>query len=247
MDLESKLFEIKAYLSISEEDFNLRNKIDNYFDSDDTKIEILSKIILFIYNFSMFKKIQPFMHSVYNCIEKTLELKIETINDFNELLIKNTIMHFIQHYIDYAQLTQKRQILKLLSDSLDRLQIQPLIINLGLLLKPMYQDQNYLDQLKYIEEVEITYDSKDQIEIQIKSSVDNWFSSQQIDLDNQNELKSQLKEYYNELAKNYNLSIESDNYQRILGEIMEMLTMKLTMVSLMDSMADESFEPIPIK
>jgi len=247
MDLESKYSEIKDFLLIPDEEFNLTDKIDNYFDSDSVKIEILGKILLFIYNFSMFKNILPFMESVYTCVEKSLELQIESISDFNELLIKNTLMHFIQDYIEYAQLNQKRQVLKLLSDSLDKLQIRPLIINLGLLLKPMYQDENYLNKLNYIEEVEVTYISDDQIELQIKEGIDRWLKSQLIDLNKQEYLKNSLKQYYDTLVNEFYLTKESENYKRLLNEVMEMLTMKLTMVSLMDSMVDESIEPIPIK
>ena len=50
-----------------------------------------------------------------------------------------------------------------------------------------------------------------------------------------------------ELLNELNLSKESENYKRLLNEVMEMLTMKLTMVSLMDVMLDESVEPVPIK
>jgi len=247
MDLESKYSEIKGFLSIPDERFNLAEKIDYYFDSDSVKIEILGKILLFIYNFSMFKNILPFMESVYTCVEKSLELKIESINDFNELLIKNALMHFIQNYIDYAQLNQKRQVLKLLSDSLDKLQIQPLIINLGLLLKPMYQDRDYLNKLKYIEEVEIKYITNDQIELYIKDGIDKWLKSQLIELDNQEYLKNSLIQYYDTLVNEFNLSKESINYKRLLNEVMEMLNMKLTVVSLMDTMLDKSVEPVPIK
>ena len=236
MDLGSKYFEIKQFLSISDEKFNLDQKIENNFDSDNLKIEILGKIVQFIYYFSMFKNIKPFMNSVYNCIESTLDLRTESVNDFKELLIKNALMRFIQDYIDYAQLTQKTQILRLFSDSLDKLQIQPLIINLGLLLKPMYQDQEYLDRANKFQEVEISYSLNDDIEIKLKDAIDKWLKTQIINLDNQDTL-----------ATEFNITKGSDFYQKLSTEIMEMLSMKFTMISLMDSMSDESFEPIPIK
>ncbi|MBY8987847.1 MAG: hypothetical protein KGD61_05285 [Candidatus Lokiarchaeota archaeon] len=109
-------------------------RIDESFDSDSLKMEILSKITQFINYFSIFKNVKPFMNSVYYCIETTLEIGVESVSDFKELLVKNALMRFVQEYIDYAQITQKRQILRLLSDSFDKLQIQPIIINLGLLL-----------------------------------------------------------------------------------------------------------------
>jgi hypothetical protein len=247
MVFESKYSDIKIFLSIPDNSFNLKQKVDFSFESDNIKEEILGKIVQFIYNFSMFKDIKPFMNAVYNCIEKTLDLKIESINDFQELLIKNTLLNFIQDYINYAKLTQKRQILKLLSDSLDKLQIQPLMINLGLLLKPMYQDKEYLDNLEYLEEVEITYAKDDELGIQIKDQIDKWLKTQKLDLDSQVNLKLLLKRKYDEIISKYNIDRTSMYYQKLLTEVIEMLTMKLTMISLMDSVTEESFEPIPIK
>ncbi len=247
MDLGSKYFEIKQFLSISDENFNLDQKIENNFDSDNLKIEILGKIVQFIYYFSMFKNIKPFMNSVYNCIDSTLDLRTESVNDFKELLIKNTLMRFIQDYIDYAQLTQKTQILRLFSDSLDKLQIQPLIINLGLLLKPMYQDHEYIDRANKFQEVEISYSLNDEIEVKLKDAIDKWLKTQTINLDNQDSLKTNLKNRYDTLATEYSITKGSEFYQKLSTEIMEMLSMKLTMISLMDSMSNESFEPIPIK
>ena len=247
MVFESKYSDIKTFLSIPDNFFNLKQKVDFSFESDNIKEEILGKIVQFIYYFSMFKNIKPFMNAVYNCIEKTLDLEIESINDFQELLIKNALLNFIQDYINYAKLTQKRQILKLLSDSLDKLQIQPLIINLGLLLKPMYQDQEYLDNLQYIEEIEIRYAKDDELGIQIKDQIDNWLKTQKLELDFQENLKLLLKRKYDENISKYNVDRTSNYYQKLLTEVMEMLTMKLTMISLMDSVSEASFEPIPIK
>jgi hypothetical protein len=195
----------------------------------------------------MFKDVAPFMESVYQCIEKTIEIKIDTLNDFNELLIKNSLMQFIQNYIDYAQLSQKRQIVRLLSDSLDKLQVQPLIINLGLLLKPMYQDENYLENVKKLKEIEIQYTLNNEIEKTIKTDIDNWLRINLITLENQNQFKDELLEYYDFLIEKYEISTESERYLKLKTEVMEMYSMKLTMLSLMETFIDESIEPLPIK
>ena len=247
MILESKFLEIQQFLSIPDDKFDLPQKMELYVNSDNDKIEILSKIHLFIRNFSMFSDITLFMESVYRCIESTLEMKVDTVNDFNNLLIKNSLMSFIQDYIDYAQLNQKRQLLRLLSDSLDKLQIQPLIINLGLLLKPMYQDSNYLENLKILGETEVNYTQNDNIEIKIKTDIDNWLQNSQITLDNQKVRRVELLEYYDFLINKYGISIDSKNYLTLKMEVLEMLSMKLTMLSLMDTFLDESIEPLPIK
>ncbi len=246
MDLESKYFEIRQFLSISELEFNLDKKIDEFFDSDSLKMEILSKITQFIYYFSIFKNIKPFMNSVYFCIETTLDIGVESVSDFKELLVKNALMRFVQEYVDYAQLTQKRHVMKLLSDSFDKLQIQPLIINLGLLLKPMYQDQAYLDRKNKTKEVEISYSLLDKIEIKIKTIIDEWLKGQVITLNNQDKIRLELSKKYENLASNFKIIKVSDIYKKLFTEVMEMLSLRLTMISLVESISSDSFEPIPI-
>jgi len=247
MNFESKYIEIRQFLSIPELEFNLDKKIDGLFDSDSLKMEILSKITQFINYFSIFKKVKPFMNSVYYCIETTLEIGVESISDFKELLIKNALIRFVQEYIEYAQLTQKRQILKLLSDSFERLQIQPLIINLGLLLKPMYQDKAYLDRANNSIDVEISYTLLDEIEVKIKTIIDEWLKVQVITLTNQDKIKTELRKKYDDLASKFKIIKDSDIYLNLSTEVMEMLSMRLAMISLMESISDDSFEPIPIK
>jgi hypothetical protein len=247
MDFESKYFEIRQFLSISELEFNLNKKIDEYFDSDSLKMEILSQITQFIYYFSIFKNVKPFMNSVYYCIETTLDIRVESVSDFRELLVKNALMKFVQEYIDYSQLTQKRQVTKLLSDSFEKLQIQPIIINLGLLLKPMYQDKDYLDRANKNKEVKISYSLLNEIEIKIKTIIDEWLKVQTIALNNQDEIKTELGKKYEDLANNFKIIKGSDIYKKLSKEIMEMFSMRLTIISLTESISDDSFEPIPIK
>jgi len=247
MDFESKYFEIRQFLSISELEFNLDNKIDEKFDSDSLKMEILNKIIQFIYYFSIFKNVKPFMNSVYYCIENTLDIRVESVSDFKELLVKNALMRFVQEYIDYSQLTQKRQVMKFLSDSFEKLQIQPIIINLGLLLKPMYQDKAYLDRVNKTKEEKISYSLLTENEIKIKTVIDEWLKVQVITLNNQDEIKTELGKKYEDLASNFKIIKGSDIYKKLFKEIMEMLSMRLTIISLTESILDDSLEPIPIK
>jgi hypothetical protein len=247
MDFESKYIEIRQFLSVSELEFNLDKKIDELFDSDNLKMEILSKITQFINYFSIFKNVKPFMNSVYYCIETTLDIGVESVGDFKELLVKNALMRFVQEYIDYAQLTQKRQVLRLLSDSFEKLQIQPIIINLGLLLRPMYQDKAYLDRANNTKDVKISYSLLDDIEIKIKTIIDEWMKAQVITLSNQDKIKTELRNKYEDLARNFKITKDSDIYLKLFTEVMEMLSMRLTMISLMGTISDDSLAPIPIK
>ena len=155
-------------------------------------------------------------------------------------------MRFLQEYITYSNLSQKEEILNFLAQSLGKLELQPLIINLGLILKPMYSDEEYLNKIKDYEEIEVSYILNDENEIQIKKEIDKWLESQYISLNNQDELRIKLKEVYDRLVLSYNLSMQSEIYNKLLKEVNEMLAMKLTVLSLMESV-DESYEPVPIK
>ncbi|MFX0002991.1 MAG: hypothetical protein ACFFAA_14960, partial [Promethearchaeota archaeon] len=236
-------------LSISEEDFDLEQKINYYYslEPDENKLEILGDILSFIEKFSLFRDIKPFMNSLYKCINNTLEIKLESIFDFEELLTKNSIMHFVQQYINYSKITQKDQVLEFLTDSLERLQKEPLIMNLGLLLKPMYQDHKYLNDLENLKEVEVTYEVGNNVEIQIKQEIDRWLETQDIKLNFQEELRENIKNKFENLVIKHNLTIDSEKVKKLEIEVMEMLTMKLTMESLMETMQEDSFEPISIK
>ena len=187
MDLESKFSDIKTFLSINDGKFDLDQVIINW--PEERKLIVLDKVLNFINNFYMFKELKPFMNSVYICIKKTLEIQTENIDDYDELLVKNSIMRFVQEYITYSNLSQKEEILNFLAGSLGKLLLQPLIINLGLLLKPMYSDQDYLNKIKDYEEIEVSYIYNNENEIRIKREIDKWLESQQISLKNQDEIR----------------------------------------------------------
>ena len=192
----------------------------------------------------MFKDSQPFMNSVYICVKKTLEIDAD-IDDYDELLIKNSIMRFVQEYISYSNLSQKEAILNFIADSFGVLQLQPLIINLGLLLKPMYKDEEYLEKLQSCEEIEVSYMCNDEEEIELKMQIDKWLETQNISFESQDNLKTGLKQIYDNLVVQYNIPVGSETYLTLLREVNEMLAMRLTVLSLME--VDDSLEPIPIQ
>ena len=249
MNLSSVYSEIKQFLSIADEDFDLEKIINHFFNTepDENKLEIVGDILNFVNKFSMFQDIKPFMGSLYKCITNTLEIKPDSIYDFEDLLAKNAIMHFVQEHINYSKLTQKDQVLKYLTDSLEKLETQPLIMNLGILLKPMYKDHEYLNSIKRIEEIEVSYNVINNSELQVKTEIDSWLKTQDINLESQEELTARLTKELDRLFSKYNISITSEESKKLNLEAREMLNLKLTMLSLMDQIADESIEPIPIK
>ena len=249
MNLSSVYFEIKQLLSITDDNFDLENLINHFFNKepDENKLEIVGDILSFINKFSMFQDIKPFMGSLYKCITNTLEIKPDSIYDFEDLLTKNAIMHFIQEHINYSNITQKDQVLKYLADSLEKLETQPLIMNLGILIKPMYKDQEYLNNQKRTEEIGVSYDVINDSEIQFKTDVDSWLKRQDINLDGQEELTARLLIELDRLFSKYNIQKTSEESKKLNLEAIEMLNLKLTMLSLMDHIPDDSIEPIPIK
>ncbi|UCC20715.1 MAG: hypothetical protein JSV62_05365 [Promethearchaeota archaeon] len=249
MDLSSIYSEVKQFLSIPNKNSDLEENLNHYYktEPDENKLEILGDILSFIKEFTMFKDIKPFMNSLYTCINNTLEIRPESIFDFEDLLIRNSIMHFVQEYINYSKLNQKDQVLEFLTNSLEKLQKKPLIMNLGLLLKPLYQDQAYINNIENLKEIEVTYNLDNNIDIKIKQEIDKWLEIQKINLDNQEELKKHLNRKFEYLISAYNLALESEKSKKLKIEVMEMLTMKITMLSLMEYLPEDSFEPIPIK
>jgi len=244
-DLTFKFDQIKRFLSIPENNKDLESITSEWSKPDEFKLKSLEKVLNFVYHFAMFKDIKPFMKSLFITIKKTFEYNNETIHDFEQLLIKNTLMRFIQEYITYAKLSQKERVLDVLTDSLSKLQLQPLIINLGLLIKPMYQDEEYIKKIEGYDEVEVTYMLNNEQEINIKKSIDRWLDTQQISLSRQNALKEDLKHEFDSLIIQCGLNGDSNECENLWTEVYEMLNLKLTVLSLMESIPEE--EPIRIK
>jgi len=244
-DLTFKFDQIKRFLSIPENNKDLESIASEWSKPDEFKLKTLEKVLNFVYHFAMFKDIQPFMKSLFITIKKSFEYKNETIHEFEQLLIKNTLMRFIQEYITYSKLSQKERVLDVLTDSLGKLQLQPLIINLGLLIKPMYQDEEYVKKIEGYDEVEVTYMLNNEEEINIKKSIDRWLETQHISLSRQDSLKADLKNQFDSLINQCGLSGDSNECKKLWTEVCEMLNMKLTVISLMESIPEE--EPIGIK
>jgi len=60
-------------------------------------------------------------------------------------------------------------------------------------------------------------------------------------------LKENLRYEFDRLIFKYNVKKDSKKCNKLLIEVKEMFMMQLTVISLMDHIEDDSFEPIPIK
>jgi hypothetical protein len=255
-EIEYKLLEIQAFLSIPDEKFRLNELLQKNFHSIQIQSIILNRILTYLYKFQMFKDIEPFMHVVYSHIHMTLEVNITNLDEFEYILIKTSLTGFIQDYVIYMDIYEKDKVFDFLTQSFGKLSLEPLIINLGLLLKPIYQEQAALAEIESLEEVEevklveeieevqILFDNNTK---QIKDAVNDWLESEKLDLDNENELRKMLKIFYDDMAYLYDIEKNTELYNLLLIEVNEMLSLKLTVISLMDSLSDSSFKPVPIK
>ncbi len=246
MRIYSKFEEIQSFLSISNESFDLEDFINRYIFSAQDKITILDKILKFINLFEMFKSIKPFMKTINNCILQSLEITAENIDDYDELLLKTTLFKLLNEFIEYQKLSKKDFVLDYLTGSFKSMQLQPLIINLGLMVKPIYTDLSYVKKIEDLEQVEVSYVSGDNKEIEIKSRIDKWISRQRLDLNQQEETRFQLIREFENLIMEYSIEKGTSQYKRLMNEVNEMLTLKFTILSLMDSVS-EDIAPIPIK
>ena len=145
-------------------------------------------------------------------------------------------------------MNNKDTVLDYLSSSLQKLQVQPLIMNLGFLLKPMYSDQEYLNKIKGLDDEEVTYIVNTENEVKIKQRIDLWLDAQVLSLENQDELRENLIKEFDKInmTDKRKISRQSEEYKRLLGEIVEMLSLKLTVLSLMESIPEDSFLPEPL-
>lgn len=246
MEMELILEAIQDFVGLPDDLYDLEDLIKKKSDQAELRLSILECVYNFIHLFQMFKNIKPLMRSVYKCVQKTLDHDLEEVNDYSELLLRNTLFRLLQELLAYKALHQKDMILQYLLESLEKLQLQPMIINLGLMVKPIYQDINYVKKIESLEAVEISYILGNEQEIDLKEQIDTWISQQTLDLDKTDEIKQQLIEKYDEIIDEYKIAKGTKDYKRILNEIVEMLNLKLTVMSLMNSVADD-IQPIPIK
>jgi len=186
------------------------------------------------------------MKCIYKCVQESLGSKIETINDYDELLVKTTLFKLLQEFITYEKLSQREITLNYLKKSLENLQLQPLIINLGVMVRPIYSDLIYIKKMEELEQVEVSYVLGNKDESEIKNNIDNWISRQKLNLDTQEVTRMHLMREFENMIKECSIHIGSDQYLRLKNEVNEMLTLKFTILSLMESISDD-IAPIPIK
>jgi hypothetical protein len=221
-----------------------RDLSENFKDPQSQEVGI-QKISEFVLYFSLFQGLKAIRTELHRSILDSIEMA-ENVSDLSELMQKTILLRFVEIYVDNAQLEQKDKILNILSSSLETLAPGPLFLNLGLLVKPVFQDAEFQQKQETQEEKEIIYTEEytpiASYDVEIKHAIDAWIHAQQLDLDTQEQLHNNLSEQFNQECESRGVTPRED----LLLQCQEMLSMQLTLVSLQMSLGDDD-DCAPIK
>ncbi len=208
----------------------------------ETGVAILSEFVRY---FAIFQTLGPLRLEVHRCIVEAIKMA-EKVLDLGELLQKSILLRIVEIYIENSGLGQKEKILNILSTSLETLAPGPLFLNLGLLVRPVFQQESYQRTQKEQEEREIVYSVEYKTvsngDFEIKQAMDKWIKAQRIDLDAQDKMKRALNEKFQEECARRKVPARDD----LLFQVQEMLNMQLTIASLQMSLGEEDLTPTPI-
>lgn len=232
-------------LQTAAEDKRIPEKIKQEFSDKAQQQQVAQSIVQFLNYFDMFKGLKPLSKELSQIIMETFEI-CEIASEFHEILLKSILLRFTEIYIDHAGYADKDKIIKTLSQSLEILAPQALIINLGLMVKPIFANTEYLKEQEKTEEKVVEKVDNSTIALRIKNQIDNWIRSQRLDVDAQAELGHKLNEKVEQMAKEAGLPTDSQEFKLISLECSEMLNLQLTAISLMLDLDDEDLSPQPI-
>jgi hypothetical protein len=241
-ELQTRLVQI---LGVAQSDQSLYKKISENFPDPSAQTTVIKQITQFLGYFDMFKSLKALSKELLIIINDTFEM-CEQPSEFQEILLKSILLRFTEIYIDHAGYADKDKIIKTLSQSLEILAPQALIINLGLMVKPIFSDVKYLAEQSQVEEKHVEEVDNSQIALKIKKQIDAWIKSQSLNVDDQAALTEKLGAKVSALAKELKLPEDCKEFRQIMLECTEMLNMQLTMLSLMMDLDDEDLSPQPI-
>ncbi len=223
----------------------IRHTIEESFkdiNDRETGVKIITEFVRY---FALFQPLKPLRTEVHKCAIEAIKMA-EKVLDLGELLQKSILLRFVEIYIENAGLGQKEKILNILSTSLETLAPGPLFLNLGLLVRPIFQQESYQRTQEATEEREIVYSVEyktvSSSDLEIKQAMDKWIKAQRIDLDAQDKMKRALKDKFQEECGRRKVPARDD----LLFQVQEMLNMQLTIASLQMSLGEEDLAPTPI-
>lgn len=234
--------------SLSRIDQMMKSKLREAYD--DKCVELYWVMLRFLKYFEPFRDSSLMIAEVFEAAMTALELlEAGTVEELDQLLQKATLMRFVDAYVEYAGLGQKEKIFDVLSGSLEILAPQALFLNLGVLVKPVFASKQFQEDRakQVVAEVEYSAYRGGESDLEIKHAIDRWIKAQSLDLDRQDALRNALGREFARLAAQHGLREGTDDYERLLFEVNEMLTMQLTLVSLGEMAEDdEDLSPVPL-
>ena len=239
------LNDLVTFFNDSKKIEQIRSTIEENFKDDKDRETILAIIVEFVRYFALFRDLRPLQLELHQCILDAIKM-VDHPLDLGELLQKSILLRLVEIYIEYAGFEQKEKILNILSTSLETLAAGPLFLNLGLLVRPIFQQESYQRAQEAREEREIVYSveykTTSTTDLEIKQVMDRWIKNQRIDLDAQDKIKHALKEKFQQECRQRGVPARDD----LLFQVEEMLNMQFTLASLDMSLGEEDITPTPI-
>lgn len=212
-------------------------------------IETIVETMKYLDYFGSYLDEQEFRIRIFKIIKLSYEI-CEKPHDISEILIKTSIINLMETYINYSALSGvvKETVLNILGETFSsgKLRPQAQIINVCIMVSPIFKDKNYLkDKGQYEEEIVYEVEAVD-IELKIKNKMDTWIKTLDISLDNQDKFASDAKLKLKEICEELNYKTTPESYNILENACVEMLMMQLTVASLLFDLGDEDLSPVPL-
>ena len=245
-DNNKHLQRVRIFLNLSDKDARISNGVCDSFKDSSDRLKALETISTFVGYFQLFNDLDYLKKEVQECIVGTLEI-CSNMNELMDSLLKSTLFSILELVLDYSKIKgDKDKVLKTLSTSLEILAPSALIINLGTMAKPVFEDKDYQAKKSQEEQVEVKEIEQSDIAQEIKAKIASWIETQQLSLEQQGELHKQIEQKIAKLAEEKGLEKASKEYQNIIVESKEMVNLKLTAMSLIMDFGDEDLSPQPL-
>ena len=244
-DFQAGIEQIHTILGISLDGSQLVANLQERFSDPGKQQKIVEHMKDFLRYFDMFKGITALFQELTDILKGSFEI-CEKVEDYPDLLMKSILLRIIEIYIDHSPYQDKEKILKTLAVSFEILAPSALIINLGLMAKPIFTDPEYLTGKKKDTVIEIKKVDNSALAQKLKNSIDSWIRQQNLNPEFQEQHLIDLITHFETIAAELGLNPETPEFNNLLLESQEMVNMQLTAMSLMMDFGDEDLSPQPI-
>ena len=244
MSFQSNLDALITILNYEDDPNEFEKDIIDTFPDPSEADKSLDIATAFVNSFSQYLSIPAFSTVLSKIVSGTYEI-CETINEFDDLLIRNLLFRLSEIKSEYARSVE--MVGKTISDCLSGLPNQVIAINIGIFLLPVFKEEGFATWFASNQMKEVVRIDNSKVALKIKGEVDAWLKTLDLNSRTQEEFQEELKELVNAKAEQYNLDTRSEDFERLIMECDEMLAMKLTVLSLMMGFEDdEDLTPVPL-